>query len=407
MNPSPRAQQKTNRSNANINHGRRWLPMVGALVLLGLIVFGLWPKPVPVETARVCRGALRVTVNEEGRTRVRHRYVVAATISGQLRRMTLNAGDPVEAGKTTVAVIDPMVPVPLDARARASAEARHGVALANVAKAQAAHSFNETELARFEKLFKEGAIAVQELDAMRFRVVSSGRELAAAESALKQVEAELTDFANRRASEGGLCSGEPVEMTAPATGRILRVFQESARVVSAGTPLLEIGDPSDLEVVIEVLSRDGAAIAPGTPVFLEQWGRGEPLKARVRLVEPAAFTKVSALGVEEQRVNVIADILTPPDQRRGLGDGFRVEARIVLWESPDVLKVPAGALFRRAQRWHAFVLMGSRAVLRAVEVGRLSGVETQVLDGLNEGESVILYPGDRVRDGQRVRQITI
>jgi HlyD family secretion protein len=188
---------------------------------------------------------------------------------------------------------------------------------------------------------------------------------------------------------------------------VLHVFEESTRVVGAGTPLLDVGDPADLEAVIEVLSRDGAAIAPGAKVELEQWGGGVPLQARVRLVEPAAFLKISALGVEEQRVNVIVDFVTPLEQRRNLGDNFRVEAHIVVWEADQALKVPAGALFRRGRNWAAFVLTGGRAELRRAQVGRSSGSETQILDGLKEGEEVILYPGDRVHESQRVKPIQI
>jgi len=187
----------------------------------------------------------------------------------------------------------------------------------------------------------------------------------------------------------------------------LHVFEESTRVVAPGTPLVDLGDPAELEAVIEVLSRDGAVIPPGAKVELEQWGGGEPLAARVRLVEPAAFLKISALGVEEQRVNVVVDLVTPYEQRRSLGDNFRVEARIVVWETDQTLKVPAGAVFRRGQTWAAFALVGGRAELRRVTVGRSSGTEFQVLDGLKDGEEVILYPGDRVHEGQRVQPIVI
>ncbi|MCX6929944.1 MAG: HlyD family efflux transporter periplasmic adaptor subunit, partial [Verrucomicrobia bacterium] len=210
---------------------------------------------------------------------------------------------------------------------------------------------------------------------------------------------------NTPAGTNALC--DPVQVKSPVNGRVLRVFEENARVVAAGNPVLEIGDPADLEVVVEVLSRDGAVIPPGTPVELEQWGGGEPLQSRVRLVEPAAFTKVSALGVEEQRINVIADLLTPPDQRRNVGDNFRVEARIIVWEARDALKVPAGALFRKGAQWAAFVLSDGRARLRMVKAGRSSGTETQVLEGLKEGEEVILYPGSRVQNGQRVKPVTL
>jgi len=185
------------------------------------------------------------------------------------------------------------------------------------------------------------------------------------------------------------------------------VFEESTRPVTSGTPLLEVGDPADLEVVIEVLSRDGAVIEPGAKVELEQWGGSKPLEAKVRLVEPAAFTKISALGVEEQRVNVIADLVTPPELRANLGDNFRVEARIITWETNATLKAPSGAFFRRGAQWETFVVEGGRARLRKVTVGRSSGTEMQILDCLKEGEEVILYPGDRIHDGQRVRQIRI
>jgi HlyD family secretion protein len=194
---------------------------------------------------------------------------------------------------------------------------------------------------------------------------------------------------------------------APVSGRVLRVFEESARVVNAGTPLLELGNPAELEAVIEALSRDGAALTNGTRVELEHWGGPQPLRAQVRLVEPAAFTKISALGVEEQRVNVVVDLLTPPEERLSLGDNFRVEGRIILWEEPRALKVSSGALFRRGADWAAFQLVTNSVQLRVVKTGRTSGSETQILSGLREGDEVVLYPGDRLKDGQRVQPTVI
>jgi HlyD family secretion protein len=233
------------------------------------------------------------------------------------------------------------------------------------------------------------------------RESATARELAVAESSLKQAEAELREFS---VTPGNAHSAlTPVEVRTPVTGRVLRVFEESARVVNAGTPLLELGNQAELEAVLEVLSRDGAGIAPGTKVELEHWGGAQPLQARVRLVEPAAFTKISALGVEEQRVNVVVDLLTPVAERQSLGDNFRVEGRIVVWEEPRALKVPSGVLFRRGREWAAFVLAGEHVELRAVQTGRTSGSETQVVSGLREGEEVILYPGDRLQNGQRVQ----
>ena len=392
-------------SNAN-RHSRRWLPYAGVFVLATLILAGLWPQPAPVETARVTVGTLRATVNEEGKTRIRQRYLVSAPVTGQLRRIPLKAGAEVQAGETVLAVIDPLPPALLDARTRALTEARRDAAAANVEKARAAGTFAASELRRLTRLYAQKEAPIRDLESAQWREAAAAKELEAAEGAWREVEAQLTDFASDHASQTNSARG-PTEIKAPTSGRVLRVFEENARVVSAGAPLLELGDPADLEVVVEVLSRDSAIIGPGTQVELEQWGGGEPLAARVRLVEPAAFTKVSALGVEEQRVNVIADLVTPPGQWRRLGDGFRVEARIAVWEAQQTLKVPTGALFRRGQQWAAFVLRGGRARLRPVNVGRSSGAESQVVGGLSEGEEVILYPGERVQDGQRVKTIKI
>lgn len=382
---------------------RRGLPYVGLIGVIALIVAGFWPQPVPIEIATVSVGPLRATVNEEGKTRIKQRYTVSAPVAGQLRRIPFKAGAEVKGGTTLLAVIDPVSPALLDARSRAAAEARRDEAAANLEKARNAHKFAASELRRFEKLSSENTVSVQELEAAQMRNESALREETAAAGVLRQAEADLAEFS--QGASAGDCS--PVEVKAPTDGKVLRVFEENSRVVSAGTPLVEIGDPTDLEVVVDVLSRDGATIKPGANVDFEEWGGGEPLKGRVRLIEPAAFTKVSALGVEEQRVNVIADFVTPPEKRRNLGDNFRVEARIEVWQADDVLKVPAGALFRQEEQWATFAVTNGRAQLRRVKVGRSSGAETQVLEGLKSGEAVILYPGSRVKDGQRVRSIKI
>ena len=384
---------------------RRWLPWLGALLLVGLIIAGLRPRPVPVEITRVTVGPLRATVNEEGKTRIRQRYAVSAPVTGQLRRIPFKAGAPVVAGETVVAMIDPISPALLDARSRAAAEARRDESEANVNKARVTHDQSVTDLRRADQLAANKTISPQELDAARWKEAAAAKDLAAAESAFREAVAQLAVFAPT--SQTNAAAVDPVEVKAPATGQVLHVFEESARVVTMGTPLVEIGDSTDLEVVIEVLSRDGALIVPSAPVELDQWGGGEPLQGKVRLVEPAAFTKVSALGVEEQRVNVIADLVTPPDQRRSLGDAFRVEAKILLWESDHAVKVPSGALFRRGDVWSAFVVEAGHARLRPVQVGRSSGAETQIVGGLNEGDEIILYPGDRVQDGVAVNRIVI
>jgi len=402
----PPSQSPVPKRNNTSHHQRRWLPYAGAVLVAGLIVAGLWPQPVPVETASATLGRLRATVNEEGKTRIRQRYVISAPVAGHLRRVDFKAGAEAKAGESVLAIIDPVAPNLLDARARSLAEARRDTAADNLEKARAEHDFASKELRRFQALYVEKTVSVQEREGAELRENSAAKSEAATESALRQAEAELAEFSPGNTSPSG-SARLPIEVKAPANGRVLRVFEENSRVVAAGTPLVEVGDPFDLEVVIEVLSRDGAAIRPGDKVELEQWGGCEALEARVRLVEPAAFTKVSALGVEEQRVNVVADLITPSDRRPTVGDNFRVEAKIIIWETDQALKIPAGALFRRGESWAAFVLNGSRAHLRTVKAGRSSGTETQILEGIKPGEEVILYPGGRVQDGQRSKAIKI
>ena len=377
----------------------RWLPYVGAAVLVVLVVLGLRPRPATVETARAALGALRATVSEEGKTRIRQRYVVSSPVTGQLRRVPFKPGAEITAG-SVVAVIEPMAASPLDNRSRALVEARRDSAVAALEKTRASYALAANELRRVERMFLEKTVSPQDYESAQMRETAAAREVVAAEGTLRSAVAEL-------AVVGPDTTPALIEVRAPVAGRVLHVFQESERPVTAGTALLDVGDPADLEVVIELLSRDGAAIAPGTPVELDQWGGPKPLQARVRLVEPAAFTKISALGVEEQRVNVVADITTPLAERQTLGDNFRVEARVIVWENARVLKVPVSALFRRGSMWAAYVVRGGKAALVPVSVGPSSGTETQITDGLEEGDEVILYPGDRVADGQRVTPVRI
>jgi HlyD family secretion protein len=406
QNPSDRPIEFREKRNQARRKVRRLLPYAGVLVLGAVIVAGLWPKPVPVETSRVTVGNLRATVSEEGKTRVQQRYLISAPVSGQLRRIPFKAGASVQAGKTVLAAIDPLSPALLDARSLSLAEARRDSAAANLEKARATHAFAASELRRIERLHAGQTVSAQELESAQLRETAAARDEAAAEGALRQAEAELAVFSATAGSED-MADPALVILKSPIDGQVLRVYEESARVVGPGTPLVELGDPDDLEVIIEVLSRDGAVIPPGAKVELDHWGGTSPLLARVRLVEPAAFTKISALGVEEQRVNVVADLVTPPGERRGLGDNFRVEARIIIWEDDQALKVPSGALFRRGEEWSAFAVVDGRARSRPVRVGRSSGTEVQVIEGLREGDEIIVYPGDRVRDGQRVRRIVI
>lgn len=391
-------------------------------MLVALIVVGLWPKAQPVEVATVTRGDLLVTVNEEGMTRVKNRYVISSPVAGQLQRIDWKAGAEVIAGETVLAVLETSGADFLDARSVAQAEARVGASEAarEAAAAQRERAAAEAKLAAmdFERLTQlrgQDAISAQEFEAAEMRATAAEQQERAARFSLQVATFELEqaravllrgrpDEGVAQESRGAM---EPLIVTSPVSGRVLRVFQESSRVVPAGMALLEVGDPTDLELRIELLSRDGVAVQPGARVIVEQWGGMEPLEARVRLVEPSAFTKISALGVEEQRVYVIADLVNPVEERPTLGDNYRIEGHVVVWEGRDVLKAPAGALFQRGQTWQTFVVSGGRVALREVEVGRTNGRETAILGGLNEGERVVVYPGDAIADGVRVREVEV
>jgi HlyD family secretion protein len=390
------------------------LPLAGGVLLLLLVVVGLWPKPLPVEVATVARGNLVVTVDEEGMTRVKNRYVVSAPVAGQLRRIDWKAGAVVEAGKTVLAVLETGGADFLDARSQAQAEARVRAAEASRAaanaqreRARAAAKMHSDDFARLRQLYDKKVLSAQEFDAAQMRATTAEQDERAAEFGLQVAEFELQQARAilTRGQPGG--GAEPLVITSPVSGRVLKVYQESARIVPGGFPLLEVGDPTDLEVRVEVLSRDGVAILPGARVMLEQWGGPAQLAARVRLVEPSAFTKISALGVEEQRVYVVADFTDALEKRPTLGDNYRVEARIVTWEGANVLRAPAGALFQRGGAWQAFALDGGRARWRAVKIGPSNGLETEILDGLHEGERVIVYPGDKVSEGARVEPLFV
>jgi len=399
------------------------------IVLLGLglaaVLYAFRPAPVPVDLGAVTRGSMRVTVDEEGQTRIRERYIVSAPLAGRLRRISMDAGDIVMAEDTVVATIDPTAPELLDARARAEAEARvHAAeaarrqADANRERARSALDFAENEHARTRAAYEGGAANPTELDAKEmlhktrraeFRGAEHARDIATyelevARAALLRTQPDAVRGAGEgsRGAVGG--GGFAFDIRAPISGRVLRVFQESVAVVTPGEELLEVGDPTDLEIVIDVLSTDAVRITKGAEVVIEHWGGDEPLRASIRLVEPSAFTKISALGVEEQRVNVIADFLSPLEERETLGDGFRVEGRIILWRADDVVRVPASALFRGDETWEVFVVKGGRAERRAVTIGHRNGSVAEILGGLEPGEQVVVHPGDHVEDGVRVRQ---
>jgi HlyD family secretion protein len=372
-----------------------------------LALRALMPAPVAVDVAEVRRGPFEEVVEEDGRTRVRDRYVVSAPLAGRLERIALRAGDRIEEG-AIVAIIQPIAPPLLDARTSRELTERVGATeatleqtRATLARARAARDQSRVDHERVRKLAADGIVAAGDLDHARLAMELTERDLTAAEFAAHTAEHEVESAraALVRIREGG---DETFPVTAPIAGRVFRVLQESASVVAQGTPLLEVADPVDLEIVVDVLTSDAVRIRPDAPVRIEHWGGDAPLEARVRLVEPSGYTKLSALGVEEQRTNVVVDLTSPPALWQELGDGFRVDAGIVVFRADDALKVPASALFRDAEGWAAFVVERGRARKRPVVSPRRSAREAQIEGGVAEGETVILYPTDVIADGVAV-----
>lgn len=390
-----------------------WLPMAAAVALAVLWLF--WPRAVPVDFATAARGPLQVSVSDEGETRVKDVFVVSAPVPGLMRRIALEAGDPVVANETVAARIEPSDPAFLDLRTEAearaavkAAEAAQRLAVASVTRAEAELDFARAELARYRGLAERDTISANDLDAAERRARTSAAALEEARAALRVRESELAQ-ARARLMAPGLARRQRsaecdcVDVLSPVSGRVLRVLKESEGVVASGEPLLEVGNPGELEIVADLLSTDAVRVQPGQRVLVEAWGGGEPLEGRVRRVEPFGFTKVSALGIEEQRVNVVMDFTDPPGRWQRLGHGYRVEPRIVLAEKADALKVPRAALFRDGGKWAVFVRDGGRATLRHVQLGLENGLEAEIVEGLAEGDEVVLQPGDRVSDGTRVR----
>ncbi|MEX2671114.1 MAG: efflux RND transporter periplasmic adaptor subunit [Phycisphaeraceae bacterium] len=383
--------------------------IVVVLLVLAAIVYAFLPQPIEVDMAAVARGPLQVAVDEDGRTRLRDRYVVSAPLAGQMQRVELEAGDVVEAGDLLV-VIEPTDPALLDPRDREAAQAQVRTAEVGVRRAETAVSqaearlaLAESELTRIRQMYDRDAATPHELDQAELTREIREHERDAAEFGVDvaRFELELAEAALIRTTPDGEMT-ENLEIHAPVAGRVLQVQQESATVVTPGQPILELGDPNQLELEIDVLSTDAVRIAPGAEAYVEHWGGDDTLHAVVRRIEPQAFTDISALGVEEQRVNVILDFTSPPDQWERLGDGYRVEARIVTWQEADVLKAPTSALFRDEDQWAVFRVVDGRAQLQPVTTGRSTGLETQIVEGLNQGDVLIAHPSDRVADGAAV-----
>jgi len=392
---------------------RKWIRrgslLLAVLLVIGLIVVAWIPNPVEVEVATVTRGPLIVTVNEDGRTRVKDRYVVSSPITGNLARPELEAGDTIEEGQVLARLV-PLPPPLLDSRTRAEAKARVAAAQAALRQAEAAvnraryeRDFAKHESERALAVVQQGGLARSDADRAVSTYQSAEEQLRSANFGARVAEHQLKLAQTALLQLSGKSEdAEQLEIASPVGGQVLKVFQESEGVVQAGTPIVEVGDPAALEIVVDVLSQDATRIPDGAPVTIERWGGKTPLDGHVRVVEPSAFTKLSALGVEEQRVNVVVDLDEERDRWSTLGDGYRVEARISVWEGEDVLRLPASAVFRAEEAWATFVVEEGRAVLRAVEIGETNGLETEVLSGLEEGDLVIAYPSDSVRDGVSV-----
>ena len=384
---------------------RNWfLGILATTLVAALAILAFRPSAVLAEVASVTRGPMRLTVNAEGRTRVRERYVVSAPVMGRLGRIELSEGDRVKPGT----ILTELIPAPLDTRsisqnraALQAAEAESRAADAQVEQARATLDQARRDRQRSDQLSETGVVAPKTRDDAVTAEAIATKALEAADfsanAARFRVETARSALLSATADTGG--GAQPIRLRSPASGRILRVLQESERVVQAGTPLIEIGDPASIELVFDVLSSDAVKIVPGASILVENAGTETVLQAHVQTVEPSAFTKVSALGIEEQRVNIIGRL----DELSVLGDGYRIDGRIVIWSAPSVLRIPISALFRTGDSWTVFLVHGGYAVLHNVQIGHRNENEAEVLSGIAEGDVVVRYPNDSLRDGTRLK----
>ncbi len=389
----------------------------GVFVLLALVWFA-WPSAVPVDLAKVVRADMEVTVDEDARTRIRHVYTVSAPLSGTVLRSGREVGDAVVENETVVAVMKPTAPSFHDPRlhqelqaALSASDAAVALAEAERRRIEAALTFARQQLARVQKLATDGTMSKAALDKAKADADTSEAALASATALLQVRRNERASAAARlqnpadgaMADMTGKSDGCCVQIRAPVTGQVLKRIQESETVVPAGTPLIEIGDPRELEIAADLLSSDAVQVRPGQMVHIDGWG-GVPIHGRVRRVEPAGFLKVSALGIEEQRVRTVIDFVDPPEKRSNLGHDYRVIVHVVTWSGEKVLTVPIGALFRVNDKWAVFKLVGGRARATEINIGHRGSRVAEVLSGLVEGDEVVLHPSDRVSDGARVAQ---
>ncbi len=385
---------------------------IGALVI-GLLVWGFWPQPVPVELVEARRASMAVTIEEEGWTRVIDRFVISAPVDGVACRVHLDVGDTVQAGQTLLN-ISPLESRVLDPRSRAEAEARVAAAKSalelarqQAAAAEASASFQRSEIGRLEPLAKQGVISSGAFDKARMDLLTAEATARSAKHAIEVAKYDQQAAETALSYSAGTVTGEAairVPVKSPVTGKILQMPHECEGPVTTGQELLVVGDPSLLEVVVDLLSADAVKVQPGMKVHFDRWGGEGLLEGRVRTIEPVGYTKISALGVEEQRVNVIADFVSSKEAWQRLGDGYRVEARFVIWEDDDVLQVPASSLYRLKDGWALFAVENGWARQQVVKIGRRNGLVAQILEGVKEGYKIVDHPSDEVADGVRITE---
>ncbi|MBM4313559.1 MAG: HlyD family efflux transporter periplasmic adaptor subunit [Deltaproteobacteria bacterium] len=392
---------------------RRKLFVIGIiLIVVSATIYGFIPKAVDVDLAEVSRGPLQVTIEEEGRTRLKERFVLSAPTAGYMRRIGVKVGDSVQKGQI-VAVLEPVRSQALDPRSRAEAEATVSAAQAGLNAAMekeraatADADYIEKRLERMTSLYAKGSIAKDQLDQIQSEAKKARAVQGAAKAAvdvsraeLERIKKTLQDFAPNGITE----KRDAMSVSSPVDGSVFRIYRESEGTVNVGEPLMDIGNVKNLEVRVDLLSSDAVKIKKGTGVLFKRWGGEGTLTGKVRVVEPAGFTKVSSLGVEEQRVLVIADMTSPPDLWRVLGDGYRLEAHFVVWEGKEILQVPASSLFRSGTKWAVFLEDNGKARQRIVEIGQRNGLTAEIISGLKEKERVVTHPDDSIGDGTPIR----
>ncbi len=387
---------------------KKWLLIgVVAVAAIAITVVAMAPATIAVEVVAAQRGPLSVSVDAQGRTRAKLRYTVGAPISGRLMRTTLREGDRIEQGD----VLARIAPPPTDARTAATAHAELAATQARqrqavAAKAEAASNLKlaNSELARRTALYAQGFIGAEARETYAQAAQAAVSRLDVAQATLAAAVADVQSARSRLLGAGTGTSEGMIEIRAPVSGVVLKVYEESERIVTSGNPLFDLSKGNALELLIDVLTQDAVHVKSGDPIRVTGWGGSDTLQGKVRHVEPGAFTKVSTLGVEEQRVNVVGDLADAPDS---LGAGYRIEAAIVTWSAADVLVVPTGALFRRANAWHAFVIGEGRARLRTLEIAHRNTELAEVKSGIKPGEEVIIYPSALIADGVRVSLVSL